>query len=141
MYWRISSFPELDHLSADERQLLLRRHAGRRWTVKIIAFAMMAGFVLSLAAMGILAAVQPVPLAPYLIGCTFLAGSVITYQVSMMIIRAQLRSVLADTARRERLPMCLKCGYNLKGIASTRCPECGYHLSTPPGTLPPEETP
>ncbi|HRX85939.1 MAG TPA: hypothetical protein P5572_13050 [Phycisphaerae bacterium] len=37
-----------------------------------------------------------------------------------------MRSGIYDSAWREKLPpICPGCGYNLTGIESTRCPECG----------------
>lgn len=41
-----------------------------------------------------------------------------------------MRGKYPDTSWREKLPpICPGCGYNLTGLESVRCPECGRHVS------------
>ncbi|MEK6676332.1 MAG: hypothetical protein AABZ47_11845 [Planctomycetota bacterium] len=37
--------------------------------------------------------------------------------------------LLDPKKHRDVPPLCLKCGYNLTGAISTRCPECGYTIN------------
>ena len=62
----------------------------------------------------------------------WVVSGLVWYQCSLIRIRGQLLIYLENAARRERLPMCLKCGYDLTGLAGTRCPECGM-TQPPPG--------
>ncbi len=61
-------------------------------------------------------------------------GDVLANQVLMIRCRGQILFYLERIARSQRLPRCLKCGYDLTGLTSDRCPECGYPL--PPAHSP-----
>ena len=47
------------------------------------------------------------------------------YQWHLIRIRGQLRIYLEQVARKQQLPLCLNCGYNLQGLPGPLCPECG----------------
>ena len=61
-------------------------------------------------------------------GVFTLAGMVVSYQFFITRIRGQLLMYLEKRAREQRLPLCLNCGYNLKGLAGDVCPECGAKI-------------
>lgn len=83
--------------------------------------------------LGAAASAFAIPLAnafsgPWRWGChamVWLVVGLVVYQVQLFLVRIYLRIHLVDAARTERLPLCMQCGYNLKGLASDRCPECG----------------
>jgi hypothetical protein len=61
--------------------------------------------------------------------------SMIVVAVIMMVFERRLRRRIAErlAAERElgRLPACLQCGYDLRGTAGGRCPECGTPVEGP----------
>lgn len=69
----------------------------------------------------------------------FAAGAVLMYQVKLIRLRGQLRIHLEKLARKQRLPMCLNCGYDHEGLVSDTCPECGMRLRPADGTDEEEE--
>lgn len=83
--------------------------------------------------LGAAASAFAIPLAnvfsgPWRWGChamVCLVVGLVVYQVQLFLVRIYLRIHLVDAARSERLPLCMQCGYNLEGLASDRCPECG----------------
>ena len=58
----------------------------------------------------------------------FILFGLLVYQCGLIQIRGQMLIYLERAAKRERLPMCLKCGYDLTGNASGVCPECGKRI-------------
>lgn len=131
MYWRISSFPELDHLADADRRALIREHAGWKLTIKMIGRSLLGGTAMMVIGCAIVGNVYLWQLAALLSPFFFALGSVMAYQYSLIRIRGQLIMFLEEARRHERLPMCLRCGYNLQGISGSRCPECGYHITRP----------
>jgi len=143
MYWRISSFPELDHLADDERRVLLRRYAGRKLMIGLLARSICGGVLLILLGGGIAGSVfswRPSwPLLVYLVPLLVPGAIALVYQYHLIRLRGALIVYLEEAARHQRLPMCLRCGYNLKGISGSRCPECGYRLNRTSKTDTPAE--
>jgi hypothetical protein len=56
------------------------------------------------------------------------ACAVCFYQCHLIRIHGQLLIYLDKAAKKERLPMCLHCGYNLEGLPGKVCPECGKRI-------------
>lgn len=44
---------------------------------------------------------------------------------STMLLRGRLRRALREELNQRGVPLCISCGYDLAGMASPRCPECG----------------
>lgn len=130
MYWRIRSFPELEHLTDDERDALLREHSGQRTvtTISLVARSIALGILLGVLMMPFLRLFLDVRGVMWITPIGTLLCMAMVYQFHLIRIRGQLIMYLEQASKRDRLPMCLKCGYNLRGITSERCPECGWSI-------------
>lgn len=116
LYWRIRSLPELDHLSDEQRSQLLKSHV-RRGTIGTILYST----ILIIVAVRCLYAFCPLPIALpsgiLLIVATHLYG--------IRSIRVAIQMQIIEMYRGQQLPICLNCGYDLRNIEVTQCPECG----------------
>jgi hypothetical protein len=56
---------------------------------------------------------------------------VIVYQYQLIRIRAAARLEIMKLLKGRRLPVCLRCGYDLTAIESDRCPECAAPIRVP----------
>ena len=130
MYWRISRFQELEHIPEADRAELLRRLVPPGTYASLIArsailglvFGNLAGFALS----QLLDLRMPVGA---IVTLTLVASSAtLFYQWFLLRVRGQLLLSLERAAREKRLPMCLRCGYNLEGLPGDVCPECGTRI-------------
>jgi len=130
MFWDISSFPELRHLPEEARKRLVRACIPRAVTTTLMARCVVFGAFLG--ALSAKAVVMWLRLrdadAMWAIGAAALLGIIGMYQWHLTRIRGQLIAYLEEVARHQRLPMCLACGYNLEGLTSAFCPECGSRL-------------
>ena len=125
LYWTFRSLPELNHLSDRERHHVLRTCAGFSAYFRLIRVALVYGLGS--------AAISTMFLSSFMAGgAALIIGGIIavlmtaaSYQFCMRIIRADLRMTLVNGFSGEKLPVCLGCGYDLKGIEGNRCPECG----------------
>jgi hypothetical protein len=133
MFWRISSFPELEHLSDENRREILHKaRAGWRVAWLIIASAI-AGAGVSSCLVGTLLATNSI--APTFGVVAFASlwffSAAALYQIDLIRIRGQLRIYLEKAAQSQQLPLCLNCGYDITGLTGRRCPECGKELPAP----------
>ena len=53
------------------------------------------------------------------------------FQLQMILLRSSIRLKIMNSLRGERVPVCLKCGYDQTGNQSDRCPECGAPVRVP----------
>ena len=132
MNWHIGSFPELEHLSDSERKELLRQQVGLRvrlrMVVLVLAVGLLAGFCGGIVTINLL----PDALTALIVFLvSFGVGAVLEYQILLIRIRGQLIMYLERTAKKQRLPMCLCCGYSLEGLPGDVCPECGKTITAP----------
>ncbi len=132
MYWRVGQFPELNHLTAEERERILR-HLPRSTYFLMVARAFVVTVVVALLTGARLAKVSPA-LCLTTIAAVSLGGTVVVYQLQIRHFRRVMRRSIAMAFRGERLPFCLGCGYDLRGSNSDACPECGA-MTIVPGTL------
>ena len=130
MYWRIGSFPELQHLSDGERAELLDVCVGWRGATRNVVRSLAGGMILGVVAAGASAALAGNALfvaSAFIIA--WAVGTILAYQVYLIRFRGQLIIYLEQAAKTKRLPLCLNCGYNLTGLRDDRCPECGRRVS------------
>lgn len=135
MYWRISSFPELQHLSESDRARLIRQRCGLLFYVKLLGFSFamaVVSLILLFIAFGV---VEQVLLGGSLIlpdwwYLVFLPTTLFLlvlgwYLYVITRIRGQLRLYLMEhRGKGMDIPMCLNCGYAV-AVGQVRCPECG----------------
>ena len=130
MYFRLTSMPELEHLTPSQRRALIRRCVGA-WIVwwmiaKSIGLGIFLGIIAGILVQSVL---QP---GDALVATTFLAGSAffsfLAYLVSLVRIRGSMLIWLERHGRESELPMCLGCGYDLEGAVSDTCRECGARI-------------
>lgn len=125
LYWRISSFPELEHLSEQDRAQVIKRCVPWRIWLGLMVRCFAVGGVCSLLLTGLAAGLLELPGLSPLFECSLPVTLIVLYQVQMILIRGSLRTFLEKAARTEPLTFCIGCGYNLIGNKSDRCPECG----------------
>ena len=89
--------------------------------LRMITLSILAGGVFSVFAMGM----ADLRVFGWPAAIALMFGALICYQFQIISIRGQLRIYLEQAARRQKLPLCLNCGYNVAGLQSDRCPECG----------------
>lgn len=116
IYWRIRSLPELDHLSDEQRSQLLKKTIGRA-----MAWMVFYALVVSAATIGCLSSIVPLPIA---IPVGLLLG-IAAHLYNLRIIRVDIQMQIIERYRGKQLPICLSCGYDLRNIEVTQCPECG----------------
>jgi hypothetical protein len=137
IYWRISSFPELNHLDPVEKADALSRIPG--WTYPLIIFG---SFAVAMVVGGIAAAIASVitlargsrdagpawTLSIFsLVGwATWLAA----YLWQIRRVRRAMRGEIARAFRGQKPPFCFACGYELRATTGGACPECGSAIST-----------
>lgn len=140
MYWRICSFPELEHLTEEERKRIVRENVPPRYMILIVVRSLGAGvmtlFVTLLvvgSSVGSYWRTMVAYMGQLVVGMIALLAlvSVFAYQFQLISLRRHLRMYLEEVAKRQRLPMCLNCGYNLEGLKGQVCPECGKRIATP----------
>jgi uncharacterized paraquat-inducible protein A len=130
MHWRISRFQELEHLPERDRAKLLRRFMPRGTYATLLLWPVFFGVVAGGIASIVLTETLRLPkeLAAPAVVVAAVGSAVATYQLLLIRIRGALLTYLERMAQRQRLPMCLRCGYNLEGVVSDVCPECGTRI-------------
>jgi uncharacterized membrane protein YeaQ/YmgE (transglycosylase-associated protein family) len=135
LYWTIRAFPELAHLRERERHHLLRTCAGPGVHYGLFLRSVLwgaFGAVISIPCLHFLTDLFSAAIHTIFVAVTGAIVTLLAYQWSMRIIRADLRFELIEAFRGERLPVCLRCGYNLTGIHGDECPECGGGIRVKP---------
>ena len=144
-YWTIGSLPELEHLPPKQRKALLQRCVHPGVYLQILVRAVLIGFfwlLVTLLALLTLGWATTGRADSVVNGMPFqwrAAGSaaivvfflVFDYQMQLRGIRLQIREAIFRASAGDRLPVCLKCGYDLEGAAGDRCPECGTNINVP----------
>ena len=125
MFWLISRFPELEHLSPEQRAVLLSR-LPRWFHLKLVLRSLLIGLLPSVvvAALSIDRLDWPINPGLAVLAPWALAGALI-YQWQIARVRGHLRRSLKTLLKGDTAPFCLNCGYNLTANHSEICPECG----------------
>ncbi len=130
-FWTFRSLPELNHLTDEQKQQVIHRavtgKARRALAYKVMVAAVFFGGISATVFID-WAGVAMGSLSAMLFGTCVAA---LTFQVEMWDIRLALRLFLFEHFRGEKLPVCLRCGYDLTGNETDRCPECGANILMP----------
>jgi hypothetical protein len=129
MLWRISEFPELDHLETGERADVLRRVPG--WTYPLLVARAVVGGLLAGGTVGMFVARRPNEVIFMTTLCAAGLVAVVIYQLQLKQLRRLMREELAKGFHGTRPPFCFSCGYDLRGTTGWHCPECGQGVLTP----------
>lgn len=127
MIWRIGQFPELEHLDAEDRRAVLRNV--RWWVYPLLLLRAFTCAVLAMVGLGLMSVLlfgiwdMPVPAIPT--GLLTLIFLVIAYLYQINSVRRTMRAEIRELVARCGSPLCLSCGYDVRGSPGSRCPECG----------------
>ena len=125
MFWRIADFPELDHLTAQERAHLFAQVPW--WTYPTILFRSITPSVIG----GVIAAAPfdnfrgPSNAAIAIFAIIVCTGSAVLYILQLSRLRTVMRKTIIAELHGRRPPFCFACGYDLRGNDAAVCPECG----------------
>jgi len=133
MYWRISSFPELQHLTPRELDDLLRDDMPdcQSWRLLLacVIRGWFSGFLFLLALVAALLyffAADVSSFAPIVLTAFWISWTIGRYQWHLLRIRRQMRQYLRRRAAEgQPSPVCLHCGYAIFNDRAASCPECG----------------
>jgi hypothetical protein len=120
MIWLISQFPELNCLEPAQRKQLLH---GSWWTY---LWMLLRSLIAAMFTAAIIAIGMTTPWAALLSGAAVASG---LYFLQLGRIRRAMRKEIAAAFRGRQPPFCMRCGYDLRGSGSGRCPECGSDFS------------
>ena len=123
MIWSIRQFPELEHLSDEQRELLLKR-VPFGFTIRVLIKSTVMGTIV----IGLVRSLFASIFSPAFSAYMFLIVPVLAIWIYLNLLRdtrRQLRTEVARAFAGERLPFCLNCGYDFQGLHSDKCPECG----------------
>ena len=132
LHWTFGSLPELGHLAPKERREVLRRARATPVWIGMIVRAALWGLLLGGATGALLqtsGASETMSIACSSVAVVIV--SVVEFQVQFLSQRGAMRREIMQSLRGQRLPVCLKCGYNQSGNATDRCPECGAPTRVP----------
>ncbi len=116
-YWRIRSLPELDHLTGEQRSALLKRCVGWWFMCRQVIFCLLIGIAVT----GCLGSQLHIAIAAP-IGLLIVMAA---YQFDIHRTRVDIQMQIIEMYRGQQLPICLNCGYDLRSIEVSQCPECG----------------
>ncbi|HVP72118.1 MAG TPA: hypothetical protein VMS30_00170 [Phycisphaerales bacterium] len=123
--------PEFAHVTPDGRRRILRSaRAARAWAFMAAKSALL-GF-LAYVIVSNLSTLSSQPNLRIVAGAT--AGVLVAaliMQVHLCLARLTMRAQIMNLLRGERVPVCLRCGYDQSGNESDRCPECGASVRVP----------
>jgi hypothetical protein len=147
MPWKISQFPELDHLDPHQRATLLAQLPWWTYPVLLLRAGMAAGFagiaVGGIVAQSVFQLFSGLTLAlTALLSTAAAAGAgIVVYLGELNRLRTTMRAEIAKGFAGCRPPFCFACGYDLRTCGAPRCPECGKstgEIATPSSPHPPE---
>lgn len=144
MRWTLRSvlremFPELRHFPEDEQARAWREAASRsRKTIvlrSILGAMIMIGIALFICEVAIFGCypffpdelLSSVPWWGRLVGDVAMALFLVWLALAVswpFLVRQRVRRLLRQALARRGVPICVHCGYDLRGLGGTRCPEC-----------------
>ena len=132
MYFRLTSLPELRHLTLSERRELIRTSIGSSITRSIFPRSLGFGIMFGIVEMALIHASWLRDQFPawFTLFLTSTVSTFVIYWIYLVRIRGGVLLYVEAQRKSHRLPMCLECGYNLEGVANSTCPECGAHIGS-----------
>ena len=131
LYWTISSIPELGHLSGRERRAFVRKVIPFVTRLRLVARPIILGFAAGLLTVLILRIFWRPGFGPYLTWCTIALVAVVIHLLQVRQIRLDIRRHIQKAFAGQRSPICLTCGFDLRGTERGVCPECGAGIEVP----------
>ena len=129
--WKISSIPELEHLTPEQRRRAIGSASRRLQRLRMVTSPVVMGALIGTIA-GLKCyhyAGRDLAICAAIVSALFAAAVLYQYQIAR--IRISLRAQIKDSLAGERLPACLRCHYDLRGTTESRCPECGAPVVVP----------
>lgn len=127
MIWRIGDLPELQSLDPDDRQRALQRLPRCTYPKLAVCSAIGAALATSMA-WRVLGVGTTLNIAIVIAVSTVSLGSI--YRTLLWMIQIFLRGELVTRCSGRVLPVCLRCGYDLRGTTGAR-PECDAPIIVP----------
>jgi hypothetical protein len=128
-------FPELDLLAAPAARHEVYRVALRKlgWRWQYLLFAAVAPVVAVLAAhVGLTELGRVAPYVAQFRTLFFAAAAGVALPLSFQyLFRRTLQVAIREELNRRGVPVCIGCGYDLRGQETPRCPECGRGFAPP----------
>ena len=128
-WWVPLSAYDLVSLESEEEQSAARRHVYRQLSLDWrfwITVALLMGLVMPATIWGSFRLMAWIPRFGLLVGA--ILGGLVGGGVVLVVLRAFRRrsqTILRAYLVRQGKPVCMACGYFLRGITEERCPECG----------------
>lgn len=124
-----SMFPELARFASDEEArdayragVQQARRSFRFWLLLVVIYVALPAF-LAVAFIGLpFVARAPVAVRSGVIAALIASGGLVLFHWGL---RKPVRSRLRRELAQRGVPVCVECGYDLRGQAEPRCPECG----------------
>jgi len=129
--WKISSIPELEHLTPRQRRQAIRdaTRGGRR--LGMAGFSLVMGLLMGGCAGQFSYDHVGLNLSIWIALVTAVLAAAVFHQYQIARIRISVRIQIKEGLAGERLPACLRCHYDLRGTTVSRCPECGAPIIVP----------
>lgn len=129
-YWTVAQFPEVCDLDPSRKRRLLA-FVPRTFYLQLVLRSF--GFALPVDAVAWLfwRGVVPLPFDGILFALLLAPLALFRYAIYLRALRVDVQSAIFDGSRGQRLPVCLHCGYDLRGTATDACPECGRNVHAP----------
>jgi hypothetical protein len=124
MLWKVSQFPELEHLEPGQRAAVLRRVPWWTYWVMVVRAYLLGSMIATVVgAVGLRG--LPWALTIVTVVVVGVTTGVWYYLRQIGDLRGRMREQIAIEFSGRRPPFCFGCGYDLRGSGGETCPECG----------------
>jgi hypothetical protein len=125
VHWTISSLPELGTFTPSERRLLIAHAVPWRTRIWLFLRPVILGLAAVLVVIPALSFFRFDRAASHGAIPVWAGTAILVYILQVRSLRRQLRDQIREMLKCQRSPICLHCGYDLRGTNADVCPECG----------------